>query len=105
MKDFLRKFTSRKFILAVIGITSGFTLQLVGSGNMCQEIVGSVLAIVCALAYMFIEGKIDAESVKDVSENAVNILQHAKASKDVVDTAQKIGDIAEEMAEKLGGNN
>ena len=105
MKDFIKKLTSRKFILAAIGIASGFTLQFVGSGNMWQEIIGSAVAVVCALVYMIVEGKIDAESVKSVSENTVNILKHAKASKDVIDTAEKIGDIAEEMADKMDGDN
>lgn len=105
MKDFIKKFTSRKFILAAVGIASGFALQFVGSGNMWEEIIGSAIAVICALVYMIVEGKIDADSVKSVSDNTVNILKHAKASKNVVETVEKIGDIAEEMADKMDGDN
>lgn len=96
---FMKKFFSRKFIMAFLGMASGVSLGLIGQGNIVCEIVGWSLSIICAVVYMFVEGKIDANRVGQVADGAVNILQHAKASKEVVDGVEKIGDIVEKFVE------
>ena len=93
----MKKFFSRKFIMAFLGIASGVSLGLIGHGNVWCEIVGWSLAVVCALGYMIVEGRIDAKNVGQMADGVVKILQHAKASKDVVDAAETVGDIIEQV--------
>lgn len=95
----MKKFFSRKFIMAFLGIASGVSLGLIGRGNVLCEIVGWSLSVVCALGYMIVEGRIDSKNVGQMADGVVKILQHAKASKDVVENAEKIGDIIEEIVE------
>jgi hypothetical protein len=51
---------------------------------------------------MIVEGRIDSKNVGQMADGVVKILQHAKASKDVVESAEKIGDIIEEVVKGAG---
>ena len=68
MKEFLKKLTSRKFLLAVVGAVSGLALALGVEGSEIERIVGTVGGIVTAassiVAYINGEAKIDAAAVK-----------------------------------------
>lgn len=64
MSDFLRKMTSRKFLLALAGAVSGFAMAFGVEGSELGELirlVGGLLAAVGAVvAYITGEAKIDA---------------------------------------------
>ena len=68
MNSLLRKLTSRKFLLAVIGTVSGLALALGVEGSEIERIVGTVGGIVTMagsiVAYINGEAKVDAEAVK-----------------------------------------
>lgn len=67
MNEILRKLTSRKFLLALVGTVSGLALALGVEGSEIERIVGTVGGIVTAagsiVAYINGEAKIDAAAV------------------------------------------
>lgn len=68
MDNLIRKITSRKFLLAVVGMASGLALAFGVEGSEIVEIVGSVGGILTALgsavAYINAEAKVDAAAAK-----------------------------------------
>lgn len=65
MKAFLKKLTSRKFIVSVSGIISG--IVLIASGSTTEGVTAVIASVV---AYLIAEGYIDAKAV-DVLDNVV----------------------------------
>lgn len=77
MSDFVRKLTSRKLWMAIAGVATGIALALGADASEIQTITGAVTALVAAVAYIITEGKVDAESVKNVVEgvqDAVDVI-------------------------------
>ncbi len=78
MSDILRKLTSRKFLLAVVGMVSGIALAFGVEGNEINEIVQAVAGIIAAagsaIAYINAEAKVDAAAVPQIiiSEDGVD---------------------------------
>lgn len=72
MSDILRKMTSRKFLLAVVGMVSGIALAFGVEGHEINEIVKAVAGILTAagsaIAYINAEGKVDAAFAKGGGE-------------------------------------
>ena len=64
MSDILRKVTSRKFLLAVVGVVSGLALAFDVQASEIESIVATVGGIITALgsaiAYINAEAKVDA---------------------------------------------
>ena len=67
MNNFLKKLTSRKFLLALVGTVSGLALAMGVEGSEIEQIVATVGGIVTAagsiVAYINGEAKIDAAAV------------------------------------------
>lgn len=59
MKNLIKKFSSRKFLIAVSGVASG--LVLIVSGNVTEGVTAIVASVV---AYLAAEGYIDAKAIK-----------------------------------------
>jgi phage shock protein PspC (stress-responsive transcriptional regulator) len=70
MSNFVRKLTSRKLWMAIAGVATGIALALGADASDIQTVTGAVTALVSAVAYIITEGKVDAESVKNVVEGA-----------------------------------
>lgn len=68
MNNMIRKLTSRKFLLAVVGIMSGLALSMGVDGSelidMIGKIAGIVTAVASAITYINAEAKVDAAAVK-----------------------------------------
>lgn len=64
MNDIIRKLTSRKFLLALVGMVSGIALAFGVEGNEINEIVQAVAGILTAagsaIAYINAEAEVDA---------------------------------------------
>lgn len=74
MNDIMRKLTSRKFLLAVVGVVSGLALAFGVEGSEITEIVSTIGGIVAAagsvIAYITGEAKVDAAAaLKDGDMN------------------------------------
>ena len=61
MNKILRKLTSRKFLLAAVGVVVGIAMAF---GVESGEIMGAVTTIASIIAYINGEAKIDAAAVK-----------------------------------------
>ena len=60
MQTFIRKITSRKFIVAVVGIVVGLAAAFGIEENEYAQIVGLIGSIVAAISYIAGEAKVDA---------------------------------------------
>ena len=68
MKQFLNKLKSRKFIAAILGIAMGGAMIFGIDLNVAGQVAGAIMAVASAVSYIFVEGRIDAESVKNAAE-------------------------------------
>lgn len=67
MSNFMKKLTSRKFLMAVVGVVSGLALAFGVKGSEITDIVtavgGILTAVGSAIAYINAEAKVDAAAV------------------------------------------
>lgn len=74
MKEILRKLSSRKLWMALAGVATGLALVLGADGAEIDAIAGAITAVVSAVSYIIVEGKIDAESVKNAAESVQDVI-------------------------------
>lgn len=82
MKQFLSKLTSRKLWLALAGVVVGIAITLGVDTTTIETIAGAVTAMASAITYIVVEGRIDANKIKDAIEQ----------TQDAVDTIKKEGE-------------
>ena len=67
MSEILKKFTSRKFLLALVGVVSGLAMAFGVDGSEIVETVSAVGGVITALgsivAYTAAESRVDAAAV------------------------------------------
>lgn len=68
MSEILRKLTSRKLWLSIAGVATGIAMVLGVEGSEITTVAGAVTALASVITYVVTEGKIDAESVKNVAD-------------------------------------
>lgn len=73
MSTILRKLTSRKLWMAIAGVVTGIAMALGIESAEIGTVAGAVTAIASVVSYIVVEGKVDAESLK----NAVESVQDA----------------------------
>lgn len=75
--DIVRKLTSRKLWLAIAGVATGIAAILGADASEIQTVAGAVVSLVSAVAYIIVEGKVDAARVSDAvlkAQNAVDVI-------------------------------
>ena len=80
MKEILRKLSSRKLWMAIAGIATGIAMALGVDTSEIGTIAGAVTALISVVTYIYVEGKVDAEGVKNVivaTQEAVDIIEGA----------------------------
>ena len=60
--EILRKFKSRKLLVAVIGWLMGVAMIFGVDPNVAETVSGAVVAVVSVVTYIITEGKIDADA-------------------------------------------
>ena len=65
MKEFLMKLTSRKLWMAIAGVATGVAMVMGAETSEIGEVAGAVTALISAVTYIIVEGKVDAEGVKN----------------------------------------
>ena len=81
MKEILRKLSSRKLWLAIAGVATGIAMALGVDSTEVTTIAGAVTALVSAVTYIVVEGKVDAESVKNAIieiQDGIEIIERAE---------------------------
>lgn len=68
MSNLIRKLSSRKLWMAIAGIATGIATLLGSTESDISTIAGAVTTLVSAVVYMLVEGKVDAERVKNTIE-------------------------------------
>ena len=79
----LKKFGSRKFLMAAAGVVTGIAMIFGVSANDANTISGAMVAAVSAVSYIIAEGRIDAAGAAKVA----TALQDAQAAADTVKNA------------------
>ena len=65
MKEVLRKLSSRKLWMAIAGVASGIAMAFGADGTEINSVAGAVTVLFSVVTYIYTEGKVDAESVKN----------------------------------------
>lgn len=64
MSNIIRKLTSRKFLLALVGMTAGLAMAFGVTGDeithAVTDVAGIVTALISAVTYIMAEAKVDA---------------------------------------------
>lgn len=97
--DWIKKLTSRKFILTALAAISGICSLVFGENHAVQTVMGALMVILPATVYCITEGKIDAASVAKISKAVTDAAEELGASKETLRGLEKIGDAAEALTE------
>lgn len=93
MKEYLKKLTSRKFIMAAMTAISGIAVLCGANRDVVTTIAGAAMALVSALVYCITEGRIDAASIR----SAAGAIGDAAVSLGADETVQNVIDAMGEM--------
>ena len=77
MKEIVRKLSSRKLWMAIAGVASGIAMALGAEASEISTVAGAVTALVSVVTYICVEGKVDAEGVKNAvvaTQDAVDVI-------------------------------
>jgi phage shock protein PspC (stress-responsive transcriptional regulator) len=77
--DIIRKLTSRKLWLAIAGVATGLATILGADASDIQTVAGAIVSLVSAVAYIVVEGKVDAAHVGDTIlaiEDAMEVIEN-----------------------------
>lgn len=75
MKDFLKKFVSRKFLAAAVGVAAGLAMVFGLDEGIMSAMSGAIVATVSLVTYIVTEGKIDAAAVANTIEKIQDAVQ------------------------------
>ena len=78
MRDIIQKLSSRKLWMAIAGVATGVAMALGADTSEIGTITGAVTVLISAVTYIIVEGKVDAEGVKNVIigiQDAVDVLE------------------------------
>lgn len=80
--EFLKKFKSRKLLVAVIGVLMGVAMIFGVDPNVVETVSGAVVAVVSVVTYIITEGKIDAAAVGDAAQKVQDAIDAVTEHKD-----------------------
>ena len=82
MVEILKKLKSRKFLTCVAGVVMGLCMTFGLDENAVNIIAGSITALGSIVTYIYTEGKIDAEAVKNAADEFEEIKNTVEQIKD-----------------------
>lgn len=65
MSMIIQKLTRSKLWMAIAGVATGIAVILGADASEISIVAGAVTSLISAVTYIVVEGKIDAESVKN----------------------------------------
>ena len=73
MRNIIRKLTSRKFLLALVGMAAGLAMAFGVTGDeithAVTDVAGIVTALISAVTYIMAEAKVDAAAAGKETKN------------------------------------
>lgn len=98
-KSFWEKIKSRKLWLAILNAAAGIAIALGADNNIVQIALGVGLALLSAVSYIVVEGKVDAAAV-DLSADAVKKILDLVEQIKQFEEKQKKQELSEAKSEK-----
>ena len=98
-KSFWEKIKSRKLWLAILNAAAGIAIALGADNNIVQIALGAGLALLSAVSYIVVEGKVDAAAV-DLSADAVKKILDLVEQIKQFEEKQKKQELSEAESEK-----
>ena len=98
-KSFWEKFKSRKLWLAILNAAAGIAIALGADNNVVQIALGAGLALLSAVSYIIVEGKVDAAAV-DLSSDAIKKILDLVEQIRQLEEKQKKQELSESESEK-----
>ena len=98
MNNFLKKLTSRKFIVTAISAIAGIVTLIIGENEVVQTIASALMIVVPTIVYCIMEGVVDAKSIKTITEVAADTAEKLGASDEKVGVIEQIGALGEILA-------
>ena len=98
-KSFWEKFKSRKLWLAILNAAAGIAIALGADNNIVQIALGAGLALLSAVSYIIVEGKVDAAAV-DLSSDAIKKILDLVEQTKQLEEKQKKQELRETESEK-----
>ena len=98
-KSFWEKIKSRKLWLAILNAAAGIAIALGADNNIVQIALGAGLALMSAVSYIVVEGKVDAAAVDLKSDADKKILDLVEQIKQL-EEKQKNQELSEAKSEK-----
>lgn len=98
-KSFWEKIKSRKLWLAILNAAAGIAIALGADNNIVQIALGVGLALLSAVSYIVVEGKVDAAAV-DLSADAVKKILDLVEQIKQLEEKQKKQELSEAKSEK-----
>lgn len=102
-EDLIRKLTSRKFIVAAISLIVGVLTIIFGKNEGVEVIAGAAMVVIPAIVYCIMEGKVDAASVKQITQATADAAEKLGAGKDTTDQIKQIGEAVEDLVTDESG--
>ena len=99
MKNFIKKLTSRKFIVTAISAIAGIITMIVGDNAVVDIIASALMVVIPTIVYCVTEGVIDAKSIKTIADTVVDTAEKLGADEKVVDALERVGEIGEILIE------
>ena len=99
MNTFLKKLTSRKFLLSVISMAAGLAALCGADETIVSVVAGALMTVLPAVVYCITEGRIDEASAKAVQGAVVDAAAALGADKQVQTVLQAAGDLLASLDE------
>lgn len=99
MKNFVKKLTSRKFIVTAISAIAGVVTLFVGNNEIVQTIASALMIVVPTIVYCITEGVLDSKSLKTITNVVVDTAEKLGASPEKVEVIEKIGELGEVLTD------
>lgn len=80
MDKIIQKLSSRKLWLAISGVAVGVATILGVDGSDITTVAGALTALVSAVSYIVMEGKIDAERIKNAIVEVEDVTELIKGA-------------------------
>ena len=74
----IEKLTSRKLWMAIAGVATGVAMALGVDATEISTVAGAITALISVVTYIVVEGKVDAEGVKNTIvevQNAIDVIE------------------------------
>lgn len=100
MKNFIKKLTSRKFIVTAISAISGIITLIIGDNEIVNIVASALMIIIPTIVYCITEGVLDSKSMKTITDTVVDTAEKLGASDEQIEIIEKIGEVGEVLTDE-----